>query len=144
MDYPTALERIQRHAGTSKNKPSADDFLQTLFLISDKKGFRPVQPLAENILDCFEVVNVHLNGEQPSEAAAETKAQTLDRALVYAVNNLLTTGRKYAEWVERESGFEVADVQEMSRAVKAIELGWNFVLAGEFDSIRREVANWLE
>ncbi|UYZ60975.1 hypothetical protein [Hymenobacter latericus] len=144
MDYPAALERLQRHAGTSKHKATADDFLHTLFLISDKKGFRPVQPLAENILECFEAVNVHLNGEQPSEAATEVKAQTIDRPLVYAVNNLLTTGRRYAQWVEQESGFEVADVQEMTRAVKAIELGWNFVLAGEFDSIRREVATWLE
>ncbi|AYA37030.1 hypothetical protein D3Y59_08165 [Hymenobacter oligotrophus] len=144
MDYPTALERLQRHAGTSKHKSSSDDFLHTLFLISDKKAFKPVQPLAENILECFEAVNKHLNGEQPSEAADEAKAQTIDRALVYAVNNLLTTGRKYAAWVEQESGFEVADVQEMRRAVQAIELGWNFVLAGEFDDIRREVAAWLE
>jgi hypothetical protein len=144
MDYSTALATLLNHAGLSKKKPSADDFTYTLYLISDKKAFRPVQGFTDEILDCFEIINKHLNGEQPSEAADEAKAQTVDRSLVYAVNNLLTTGRKYATWIQNESGFAPEAIQEMNRAVQSIELAWNFVLAGEFNSIKQEVATWID
>lgn len=144
MDYPAALEKLLRHAGLSKQKPSAEDFQYVLYLISDKKAFRPVQPLADDVLACLEAVNQHLNGPQPAETDDEAKASTLDRPLVYALSSLLTTGRRYAAWVAAESGFAPADVAEMRRAVQAIELGWNFVLAGDSNSIRKDVDAWLD
>ncbi|GAB2953523.1 hypothetical protein GCM10027048_18380 [Hymenobacter coalescens] len=144
MDYPTALEKLLRHAGLSKQKPSAEDFQYVLYVISDKQAFRPVQPLAADVVRCLEAVNQHLNGPQPAETDDSAKSQTLDRTLVHAVNGLLTTGRRYAAWMEKESGFAPADVAEMQRAVQAIELGWNFVLAGDSDSIQKEVDTWLE
>ncbi|KAA9332470.1 hypothetical protein F0P96_13445 [Hymenobacter busanensis] len=144
MDYPTALEQLLRHAGLAKSKPTAADFQYTLYLISDKKKFVPIQPLADDILACLEAVNQHLNGAQPAGTDDADKAQMLDRPLVYAVNSLLTTGKKYAAWMAAESGFEAAQVEEMRRAVQSIELGWNFVLAGDSNSIRKEVATWLD
>ncbi|OON68834.1 hypothetical protein [Hymenobacter sp. CRA2] len=144
MDYPTALEKLLRHAGLSKQKPSAEDFQYVLYLISDKKTFRPVQPLADDVVACLEVVNQHLNGAEPAETDDAAKASTLDRALVYALSSLLTTGRKYTTWVESESGFAPESVTEMRRTVQAIELGWNFVLAGDSNSIRKDVDTWLD
>lgn len=144
MDYPAALEKLLRHAGLSKQKPAAEDFQYVLYLISDKKAFRPVQPLAEDVLAALEVVNQHLNGAQPADTDDAAKAPALDRPLVYALSSLLTTGRKYAAWMAAESGFAPADVAEMQRAVQAIELGWNFVLAGDSNSIRKDVDNWLD
>jgi hypothetical protein len=144
MDYPTALEKLLRHAGLSKQKPAAEDFQYVLYLISDKKAFRPVQPLAADVLAALEVVNQHLNGAAPADTDDATKAAALDRSLVYALNSLLTTGRRYAAWMAQESGFAPADVAEMQRAVQAIELGWNFVLAGDSNSIQKEVDTWLD
>ncbi|RAK66007.1 hypothetical protein [Hymenobacter edaphi] len=144
MDYPTALEQLLRHAGLSKHKPAAEDFQYALYLISDKKAFRPVQPLADNVLAALEAVNQHLNGATPADTDDAAKAAALDRPLVYALNSLLTTGRKYAAWMAAESGFAPADVAEMQRAVQAIELGWNFVLAGDSNSIRKDVDTWLD
>ncbi|RTQ46275.1 hypothetical protein EJV47_22370 [Hymenobacter gummosus] len=144
MDYPTALEKLLRHAGLSKQKPTAEDFQYVLYLISDKKAFRPVQPLADDVLACLEAVNQHLNGEKPADTDDAAKAPTLDRPLVYALNSLLTTGRKYTTWMATEAGFAPAEVAEMQRAVQAIELGWNFVLAGDSNSIRKDVDTWLD
>lgn len=144
MDYPAALEKLLRHAGLSKQKPAAEDFQYALYLISDKKAFRPVKPLADDILAALEAVNRHLNGEKPADTDDAAKAPTLDRTLVYALSTLLTTGRRYAAWLAQESGFAPAEVAEMQRAVQAIELGWNFVLAGDSDSIRQAVDTWLD
>ncbi|WP_400191795.1 hypothetical protein [Hymenobacter sp. B81] len=144
MDYPTALEQLRRHAGLAKSKPTAADFQYVLYLISDKQKFLPLQPLAADVLACLEVVNRHLNGTQPADTDDVDKAPVLDRELVYAVNSLLTAGRKYAAWMAAESGFEAAQVEEMRRAVQSIELGWNFVLAGDSNSIEQEVATWLD
>ena len=144
MDYSTALEKLLRHAGLSKQKPSAEDFQYVLYLISDKKSFRPVLPLADDVVACLEVVNQHLNGPQPSETDDAAKAPTLDRTLVYALTTLLTTGRRYAAWVEQEAGFGPNAVAEMRRAVQTIEIGWNFVLAGDSDSVRQAVDTWLD
>lgn len=144
MDYPTALEKLLRHAGLSKQKPTTEDFQYVLYLISDKKAFRPLLPLADDVLACLEAVNQHLNGPQPSETEDSTKAAELDRPLVYALNALLTTGHKYAGWVAAESGFAPEHVAEMRRAVQTIELGWNFVLAGDSNSLRKDVDTWLD
>lgn len=144
MDYPTALEKLLRHAGLSKQKPVAEDFQYALYLISDKKAFRPVLPLAADIVACLEVVNQHLNGPQPAETDDAAKAPTLDRPLVYALSTLLTTGRRYLVWVAQEAGFGPDAEIEMRRAVQTIELGWNFVLAGDTDSLQQAVETWLD
>lgn len=144
MDYPTALEKLLRHAGLSKQKPAAEDFQYALYLISDKKAFRPLQPLAADIVACLEAVNQHANGEKPSKTDDAAKAPTLERPLVYALSTLLTTGRRYLAWVEQEADFGPEATAEMQRAVQTIELGWNFVLAGDTDSIQQAVDTWLD
>ncbi|WP_345221156.1 hypothetical protein [Hymenobacter koreensis] len=144
MDYPTALEQLLRHSGLPKEKHTDKEFLHALYLISDKKVFRPVKPLADNILECYEVINKYLNSGTPEATAYADKAQVIDRVLVHAVSDLLTQGRKFNEWVATESGFTPEAINEMAWSVRAIELGWNFVLAGDFDSITKEVVLWNE
>ena len=142
MEYPEAVQRLLNHANLpSTGVPAADGLL--LALTKGPVAGPGVARQVADVVACYEAVNRHLNGAVPSQRSWDAKAAApLDRTLAYAVSTLLCgLWQHLRECQDAEPADHAACVQ-LSAIGHAVELGWNFVLASDFDSIAEEIGHY--
>jgi hypothetical protein len=140
MEYPEAVQRLLNHA----NLPgtgflATDGLLQALARGPVPGSDSAVASQLADVVHCYEVVNLHLNGPVPTQQSWEVKASTpLDRTLAYAVSTLLCGCWQMLRSEETPEQSGSTAWLQLSHIAHALELGWNFVLAGDYDSIAQE------
>jgi hypothetical protein len=94
--------------------------------------------LFKNILDCLEVVNRHVNGQNPSQSFDQTQ---LDYKLVYALGVILDEGWDLV--VPRVTGHNHDDksTRELTIIFWAISRAWRAILDGDIDSLAQHIAD---
>ncbi|WP_035566759.1 hypothetical protein [Hymenobacter sp. IS2118] len=139
MEYPEAIQRLLNHANLpSTGVPAADGLLQALAQ-EPQPGPAVAQQLAD-VVACYEAINRHLNGPVPSQRSwADKVAIPLDRTLAYAVSTLLCGLWQHLSECQDAEPANHAACAHLSAVGHAVELGWNFVLASDFDSITEEI-----
>ena len=139
MEYPEAVQRLLNHANLpSTGVPAADGLLQALAQ-EPQSGPGVARQLAD-VVACYEAVNCHLNGPVPSQRSWESKAAApVDRTLAYAVSTLLCGLWQHLSECQDAEPANLMACAQLRAIGHAVELGWNFVLASDFDSIAEEI-----
>ncbi len=92
MDYHQAIKRLKTHAGLPGEGEVEPSLLQLLYE-ADRTSHPPLLvAVCKEIMDCLEVLNIHLNGSVPSETPSDRKTNDVDRWLVYAIGLIINEG----------------------------------------------------
>ncbi|SFQ81304.1 hypothetical protein [Hymenobacter arizonensis] len=140
MEYPEAVQRLLNHANLpSAGVPETEGLLQALAR-EPVPGPAVARQLAD-VVACYEALNRHLNGPVPSERSWASKAAApLDRALAYAVSTLFCGCWQHLGPGPAAELVEPAAYAARRAVAHTVELGWNFVLASDYDSIAQEIS----
>jgi hypothetical protein len=141
MEYPEAVQRLLNHANLPSAEFIAADGLLQALARGPVPGSDPavVSQLAD-VVHCYEVINRHLNGSVPTQRSWDAKAITpLDRTLAYAVSTLLCGCWQLLHSKETQEQTRDTAWRQLSHIAHALELGWNLVLASDYDSIAQEI-----
>lgn len=140
LSFENACTRLYSHANFPSELAPYES-LGYLLRIAD----RSATPVAlsharEDILTYLETLNRYLNGEVPSETAAPSKLQSLDRKLVYSVAAIIgDCACFYIRWT-RAQRFTRDFREEVAKLCATIASAWEALLAGDVDSIESYLA----
>ena len=87
----------------------------------------------EDVIDCFDLINVEMNGTLPSEIMTDEQSAHVSRQLVLAVEEIFT---KMEVSYERRAEVSVKD--EMRKSIARVRFWWRCVLHGDVDDIWKE------
>ena len=134
MDYSEALQRLGSHASA----PEGESFTLALYQAERQASAPELRSSFDDILACFEAVNLALNTPRPSESIGG-KAEALPRSLVADISEILSLGWSYHwRWTSSERFTETFRTELASMLVQ-ISIAWDAVLAGDIDDIREHV-----
>jgi hypothetical protein len=139
MDYSQALERLRNHANApGSSLPNNESFLFALCQASQQSRIPVLRDSFDDILACFEAVNLALNTQHPSGTVAG-KAEALPRSLVADVSWILSDGWSYFWRWSSSQQFSQSFRTELAVMLVQIGIAWDAVLAGDIDNIREDV-----
>ena len=138
MDYSEAIKRIANHA----NKPMDDDIAPeeslvfNLWQANRDKIFPSIDKLVRDILNCLEIVNLYLNGSNPSSTSNK---KIPDFELVMSISLIITAIQEYELIWQKRLLFEENELKIIRLALWKISQAWCAVLHGDIDSIENEL-----
>ncbi len=139
MQYEQAFLILRWHVGFNDSpafsgKKSFIDIVRAL-----EKGQSDVDfdESTNEIIDCLECVNWHINGQIPSES--REKQEQLPRLLVGALSEMLMLCLDVLLLVEQRKKIDAPSAAALGKVAWRIECTWNAVLDGDIDNIREHV-----
>jgi hypothetical protein len=143
MDYLHALQRLSNHANAAGSTLPAEESFLFAVLQARKGTEKPaLEILFDNIISCFEVINLAINTDHPSNNTVG-KSQVLPRSLVADVSAILSEGwRYYWRWSSSQK-FPESFCNQMASMLVQLSMAWEAVLAGDIDDLREHMRQEL-
>lgn len=135
VEYIEACKRLVNHASLPNSEPEAESLGFALWRLSEGEDFAGrLDLLFVDVIKCFDVINIKINGEPPSGVPNLGKDDTVDRWVVYSVNCILESQ------LEAIRSPYASHLQEfLLEMLAGLIAGWNCVLAGDVDDIQFEI-----
>jgi len=140
MDYEQALQRLRYHANITEAEGECwSSFGRALFEAKPRSKVPDPREQTTDIIACLEVVNRHLNEETPS-AFVGTSEHYIDPRLAYAVSTIISDGIEQVLALAGSPAANLAAVLALGKDVWRVSCAWEAVLAGDIDSLSKQVA----
>lgn len=139
MQYEQAYSILRWHVGFDEatDFSGRKSFIDNVQAIERDQGGVDLTGSTNEIIDCLESVNRHINGQIPSES--RDKQDRLPRLLVGALSGMLMLCLDALMVVEQRKGINAPSAARLREAAWKIECAWNAVLDGDIDNIREHV-----
>ena len=139
MQYEQAYSSLRWHVGFDDSSAfrGKKSFIDNVQAAEKDQGDVDLIGSTNEIIDCLESVNRHINGQIPSEGLS--KQEQLPRLLVGALSGILMLCLDAILVVEQRQGKDSPSAARLRKAAWKIECAWNAVLDGDIDNIRQHV-----
>ena len=139
MQYEQAYSILRWHVGfdDSPAVSGKKSFIDNVQAVEKGQSDVDLDGSTNEIIDCLESVNWHINGQIPSES--RDKQKQLPRLLVGALSEILMLCLDALMAVEQRKGDDAPSAAGLRKAAWRIECAWNAVLDGDIDNIREHV-----
>lgn len=143
MDYDQALKRLTNHANLPNELPEEESLGYALWQIERTGQPSKITELCDDVIECLEVINVCINGSVPSETfkpAIDGKlAYSVDGQLAYSVACIITSAITALAICSERGQYDPSFIEELRIVGWKIAVAWECVLAGDIDSLRKEI-----
>ena len=139
MQYEQAFSILRWHVGFNDSPAFSGkkSFLDNVRAIEKGQSDVDLEGSTNEIIDCLESVNWHINGQIPSES--RNKQEQLPILLVGALSGILMLCLDALMLGEQRKRIDALSVAGLGKAAWRIECAWNAVLDGDIDNIREHV-----
>jgi hypothetical protein len=139
MQYEQACSILRWHIGFNDSPAlgGKKSFIDNVQAIEKNQSHIGLDESTNEIIDCLEIVNCHINGQISSES--RDKQERLSRLLVSALSGILMLCLDALIAVEQRKGIDDPSAVMLRKVAWKIECGWNGVLDGDIDNIREHI-----
>lgn len=136
MDYDQALKKLVNHANLPNELSEEESLGYALWQIQRTGQPSNITELSEDVIECLEVANVCINGSVPSETFRQAE---IDSQLAYSVACIITSAITALAICSERGQYDPSFIEELRIVGWKIAVAWECVLAGDIDSLRKEI-----
>lgn len=137
MEYELAYKKLANHANLTDQMLEEESLVFNLWQSVRMEHLPKLESLRDDVLDCFEVVNKSINGDEPSTSFS--KSSVIDIKLTLAATSIIEGCVEYSLIWDKRTLYTDEARNLLRETTWLLLCGWNAVLHGDIDSITEHV-----